>query len=1003
MITLNYPNNQITIKVSDSSYRYRSLMAKPQLVLKFSLPEYIEFPIGTWCDYEGERYTLNQSQNIKKNGTRNIEYTLTMGGEEDKMSIFKMRNTIDHRLKWSMCARPHEFVEEIVKNLNERMGENVWSVGTCIEHTEKTVEFNHTYIDAALQSIADAFETEWEIVNHTISLHKVEYFKDTPLPLSYGKGNGFVPGVGRTTASNEQPIKRLYIQGGERNIDRSKYGSAELLLPKGQTLDYEGRTYRTDADGYYIERIDKVSDAVKEDSLDCSETYPSRVGTVSSVEVMNAAKNFYDIIDNTIPDSLNFNDYLIKGSNMTIIFQSGMLASKEFELKYKHAERRFEIVPQEIDGVTMPNDTWKPQVGDTYAVFGCMLPDAYICDNVSKTGASWDMFREGAKYLYEHEDQKFTFTGTLQGLYAKRNWENIGGRLKVGSYIHFSDGQFAKDGIDIRITGVKDFLNTPHSPTLELSNSVSGKSVSSQLKEIDNQEVVISDTKKSIIEFTKRRFRDAKETIEMLDDSLLNYSQSVNPIMVQTMAALVGDESLQFRFIKSKEDFTPTDLPVSYDKATKQLIVSAPSYLQHMSLGINAISSNHANTDYKVWQINPYTSAVLDDAKKKYYLYAKVSQDTANIGEFMLSTKSIEMDGESGYYYLLVGILNSEMDGERSYVSLYGFTEILPGRITTDKIVSSSGDSFIDLVNNSMQLGDALSYNADGTKQLVLKFLTAENSNLGGWVFRNNRLESQNGSVYLDGISGKVCLSGVIQLATAYQGVFSDANIYHLPAITQEKTFAIGNGKEQIGKVIRFFNSSPFGGANYRISAQDFNIQYSDDGDLEISQTGEKYQAILRPQETLEMTCFETQHDENVIAGHWDISSRFSQEMFIKPTDIGRYPRTIAIGRMEFNNGAPFISGDWWNNAYIGTKLKVKRQGEGNYRISFNSKEVPSGYKVMVSGYGAIAGGYNSIKAGVYETANDYFDVWTSDDESLNDGSFDFIIFAPNWEYPLTP
>jgi hypothetical protein len=753
---------KVTLEVqeSDTSYRYRSLMAKPQLVLKFSLPEYIEFPIGTWCDYEGERYTLNQSQNIKKNGTRNIEYTLTMGGEEDKMSIFKMRNTIDHRLKWSMCAKPREFVEEIVKNLNERMGENVWSVGTCIEHTEKTVEFNHTYIDAALQSVADAFETEWEIVNHTISLHKVEYFKDIPLPLSYGKGNGFVPGVGRTTASNEQPIKRLYIQGGERNIDRSKYGSAELLLPKGQTYDYEGRTYKADADGYYIERIDKVSDAVKEDSLDCSETYPSRVGKVSSVEVVNAAKNFYDIIDNTIPDALNFNDYLIKGSNMTIIFQSGMLASKEFELKYKHAERRFEIVPQEIDGVTMPNDTWKPQVGDTYAVFGCMLPDAYICDNTTKTGASWDMFKEGVKYLYEHEDQKFTFTGTLQGLYAKRNWSNIGGRLKVGSYIHFSDEQFAKDGIDIRITGVKDFLNTPHSPTLELSNSVSGKSVSSQLQKVDNQEVVIDNTKKSIIEYTKRRFRDTKETVEMLNNSLLNFSKSVNPITVQTMAALVGDESLQFRFIKSKEDFTPTDLPVSYDKATKQLIVSAPSYLQHMTLGINAISSNHANTDYKVWQINPYTSAVLDDASKKYYLYAKVSQDTAIVGDFLLSETAIDMMADSGYYYLLVGILNSEMDGERSYVSLYGFTEILPGRITTDKIVSADGLNYIDLVNNTMALGKSLKY-INGT--LYLDFLFSNGANIGGWIFDSGVLKSQDGACILDGINGLILANGFLR------------------------------------------------------------------------------------------------------------------------------------------------------------------------------------------------------------------------------------------------
>ena len=83
-------------------------------------------------------------------------------------------------------------------------------------------------------------------------------------------------------------------------------------------------------------------------------------------------------------------------------------------------EQRFELVPQEIDGVTMPNETFKPAVGDTYAVFGIMLPDAYICNNADKTGASWDMFREAARKLYENEDPKFTFTGTLQGLWAKK-------------------------------------------------------------------------------------------------------------------------------------------------------------------------------------------------------------------------------------------------------------------------------------------------------------------------------------------------------------------------------------------------------------------------------------------------------------------------------------------------------------------------------------------------------------------------------------------------------
>ena len=701
MLTLHFNNTTLDVQESDSSYRYRSLMSKPQLVLKFSLSEFVEIPVGAWCEYQGVKYKLGSPENIKKNGTRNIEYTLTLGTLEDNMSLYKMRNPVDKRLKWSMCAKPHELVEAIVWNLNQRDGAGVWKVGECLDAAEQTVEFNHTYVDAALQDVANKFETEWEINDYTISLHKVEYFKDDPLPLAYGKGNGFEPGVGRTTQSDELPIKRLYVQGGDRNIDRSKYGSAELLLPKSQTLVYEGRIYQSDAEGYSIERIDKVSDAVKEDSLDCSEIYPSRVGTVSAVECIDAGKNFYDIIDNSIPAELNFNDYVIEGETATIIFQKGMLAGddKQFEFKYNHSERRFELVPQEIDGVTMPNETFSPAVGDTYAIFGIMLPDSYICNNTDKTGASWDMFREAARKLYENEDQKFTFTGTLQGLWAKKNWLRVGGRLKVGGYVLFTDEQFAPDGIPIRITGIKEFLTSPYAPVLEISNSVSGKSVSSQLREIGQNEVATDNSIRNAVSYTKRRFRDVRETMAMLEDSMLdNFTNSINPLTVQTMMMLVGDESLQFRFVASKTDLTAVGDGITYDNAAKQLHIPH-GFIQHMTLGIGTISSSHADSEYKVWEMNEYLSPYLDNGAKKYYLYAKVSRtDTTVKGDFLLSDRAIKMTDVAGYYHLLVGILNSEYDGERSYVSLYGFSEILPGRITTDKIVSSDGKTYFDLL-----------------------------------------------------------------------------------------------------------------------------------------------------------------------------------------------------------------------------------------------------------------------------------------------------------------
>ena len=791
----------IDVEVDDTSYRYRSLMQKPQLVLKFSLPRYIDFPVGTWCVFQNQTFRLNSEKNLKKNGIRNITYNMTLGGDEDKLGLYKFRNTVDGRLKFSMCARPHELVEEVVKNLNKREGANVWSVGTCLESTEKTVEFNHCYIDAALQSIADTFETEWEIVNHVIHLRKVEYNKDEPLPLSYGRGNGFIPGLGRTTNLDEAPIKRIYTQGGTRNIDRSRYGgegsdfpeyatsSAELLLPPSQTLEYEGRTYKTDAQGYYVERVDKVSTAVKEDSLDCSEIYPSRVGKVWTVIAVNADKHFYDFTDSTIPQALDYGskDCIIDGETPTIIFQSGMLAGKEFEYKYKHSERRFEIVPQEIDGIIMPDPAtgYMPAPKDDYAVFGIRLPKQYFFDNTTKTGASWDMFRAAAKKLYESEDPKFTFKGDLQGVWAKHNWLNVGVKLIVGGYILFSDPQFAPDGVKIRITGIKDYVNAPYSPTLELSNSVSGKSVQGELTKIDNTEVVIEDKTDSLLQFTKRRFRDAKETIEMLEDAQLDmFTNAISPIAVQAMSMLIGDESLQFRFVsKSGNDWVQRATPVGYNDETKQLVCTMTSgglaiYLQHLTLGHDAITTKAQNDaqGYKTWQMQNFTSAVLTDTSKKYYLYAKCPHDTNTAGTFELSENSIRMDAVANYYYLLVGVLNSEIDGTRNFAPMHGFTEILPGRITTERIVSSDGNSFLDLVENAFKLGDVLDFNNEESDTLILNNAKIKNALkvlgealIAGFYFSDERIRSSkmNGTDYALMLDGK---TGHIKLVSSQTG-----------------------------------------------------------------------------------------------------------------------------------------------------------------------------------------------------------------------------------------
>lgn len=712
MIDLYLPDSTIlSVQESDTSFMQQELMGEHTLTLIFSLPKYADIPEGTYCYFMGQRFTLNQPFALKKNAVRNLEYTLNMEAEYAKAKRYKLRNTVDKRLQFSMCAKPHEFLETIVDNMNMR--DSDWIIGDCIEATERTIEFDHAFLLDALQMIADEFNTEWEIVGKKISLGKVEYFKNDPLPLSYGRGNGFCPGVGRTNDDDKKAVDVLFVQGGDRNIDRSIYGSKCLLLPKSQTLVYDGKEYVSDADGLSIQRKGKaITAASNEDSLDCSEIYPSRVGEVTSVEIPNAEKNFYDIIDNTIPDNLNYNDYIIAGESITIRFQSGMLSALgvDFDLKYKHSERRFELVPQEIDGEIMPNEIYKPRIGDKYAIFGCMLPEAYYCDNATQTGASWDMFREGAKYLAEHEVQGFTFTGELQGKYAKENWLKIGGRLMVGSYIHFTDNQFASDGVDIRITGIKQYMHSPYSPTIELSNTVKAASFSTELQQIEAEKVAIEERYKDSINFTKRTFRDARELMEALQNAMLEgFSERISPLAIQTMQMLVGDESLQFRFVNGLvSEPVPVQYNIVWDNNAKQLVCSI-AYIQHLTLGINTLAASHEASEYKLWHIPEYRSPVLDQISKYYYLYAKCSK-TAQTGEFVLSESGIGLEAVSGYYHLLVGILNSEYEGDRSFVTLYGFTEILPGRITTDKIISQDGNSWFDLVQNAFKLGNSLTY-----------------------------------------------------------------------------------------------------------------------------------------------------------------------------------------------------------------------------------------------------------------------------------------------------
>ena len=494
----------LDVEVDDSSYRHHVVLGEHNLMLRYSLAEHVEIPVGAYCVFQGETYTLERPESFKMQHRRAFEYSVLMEAAQYKAKIWKFVNPIDGRIKFSLTARPREHLQMLVDNLNEREPER-WTIGKCLDDVERVITYDNAYCWDAISQMAEEFGTEFEFRGREVSLRKVEYNTNNPLPLSYGKGNGIKPGTSRSNPT-EQTISKLYVQGGERNIDRSKYEASQLHLPKGGRIAFDGdkfegdegfnkslaRTYVADNKGYSIRRSDIPQVLGAEDSFDCSYIYPSRVGSVSEVVVANKDKHFYDIIDNTIPLLLNYASCVIAGETLSIVFQSGMLAGKEFEVKYINAAgggkkgQRFEIVPQEIDGQTMPNETFAPRVGDKYAVFHCMLPSSYIRDDKNKLGAEWNMMRQAVRYLYNRENEGYVYSLSVDEIWAKRNWTQLQGRIILGGMILFSDESFQVQGVRLRITGIKDYINAPNKIEIELSDNLVRGSLSQKIQRIDD-------------------------------------------------------------------------------------------------------------------------------------------------------------------------------------------------------------------------------------------------------------------------------------------------------------------------------------------------------------------------------------------------------------------------------------------------------------------------------------------------------------------------------------
>ena len=185
-------------------------------------------------------------------------------------------------------------------------------------------------------------------------------------------------------------------------------------------------------------------------------------------------------------------------------------------------------------------------------------------------------------------------------------------------------------------------------------------------------------------------------------------NDSISPLTARVLRLLQGDPSLQWLFVESATSARRVEHVVRYSNTYKKLSVPA-GVIRHLTMGIEGVRPDRPLSDYKTWDV-PGIEVDVDDAVRNLYVYARCSK-TDNTGTFVTSDGFKPIEGEEGYYHLLVGMLSSLPN--RVFTPLYGLVEIPAAALRIDKLISPDGEFVIDLVRKEIR-GYKVSFTGGG-------------------------------------------------------------------------------------------------------------------------------------------------------------------------------------------------------------------------------------------------------------------------------------------------
>lgn len=615
-----------------------------KITSSFTAPNSILFNIGDYIWHNSHVFKIFKDlPTHTKTGTNEHTYSAVFLGREYQLFDKALRHLGNATFSFFGTAAEHLALIIGQANVAAPGWDTGWSVGVVDATEPINIEYDKDSCRTAISKAAEAFRLEYEFKDQVTNMKKQIGGFLHDLTFSYGMDNGLY-------SMTKKPVEdsnwgtHFFGYGGSTNLPANYRG---------------GLTELTFNPGYVQRNINKYGTIERHKEF--PEIIPQRTGGVTAIP------SLYSVTDNTL--DFNLNDVIVLGE-AKIVFVSGDLRNQEFEIdKYDSTTKTIKFnYNEDKSGNKIPNALVKPKIGDQYKFIGIAMPQSYIDNAEARLAVALNTYAD------ENQDPPLQYELGIEEIFMlQKNYQYV---INAGDRVKAVEADMGVDVI-LRVVAISYPVFRPAKITATIADKVSYSLGGQVLKDIDKHEDQIAQTKRSSAEMARiNSIRRRELQAAIFDPDGYFDPGNIKPGSIETQMLVAGARSQDF----------------SLDIVFKPNYNANPNSIQWTGGTLTHLSIEDAN---RTWSIAPGDLVGLTPTTL-YYIYARCPK-VGTAGTIAIDPAQRRVDADSTYYYFLIGVLHTVINGVRPISVTYGFSELNGRFLTTGRVQSADGLTWFDL------------------------------------------------------------------------------------------------------------------------------------------------------------------------------------------------------------------------------------------------------------------------------------------------------------------